>query len=343
MDKPKTLYRGIKIDYNHLADFEFTNVPITLNYEPIIDEYGRKTVKDGNEYGIYMTDNLNMVLSAYGSLYNDGIPLAGRPTLNNRLILIPSIALIYEINPDGLNIRKPFITDVLKGHYNNGFEGSEYITDYIPASNYKLYRVRIGGDLLHDEEDIDVTQNDLKEIVTKKLEKRRYHLELFANVLKNIPASKTNMWGKEELSILKSIYGDNGVKYLSENSIDTSNLEGMFTYLIAKTFKENELDIDFKTIKYLHYLKGHIKTLGDLERTIKTDIAQNAIAKEAFIKEKAGKSYVTTKFDNEKKALKKLETWLLQRKRLLLQKNYQEMMNAASWTDNLEETAKKAR
>ena len=49
MDKPKILYRGIKIDYNHLANFEFSKVPITLNYEPIIDKYGRKTVSDGNE------------------------------------------------------------------------------------------------------------------------------------------------------------------------------------------------------------------------------------------------------------------------------------------------------
>ena len=343
MDKPKILYRGIKIDYNHLANFEFSKVPITLNYEPIIDKYGRKTVSDGNEYGIYMTDNLNMVLGAYGSLHNDGIPLTGRPTLNNRPILIPSIAIIYEINTDGLDIRKPFITDVLKGHYNNGFEGNEYITDYVPASNYKLYRVRIGGDLLHDEEDIDLTEKDIKDVIIKKLEMRRYHLELFANVLKNIPARKTNMWGKEELNILKSIYGTNGVKYVNENSIDTSNLEGMFKYLLAKTFKENELDIDFKTIKYLNLLKDHISNLEDLENTIKSDRIKNAIAKETFIKEKAGKPYFTIKFDNKEKTLKELETWIAEKKQMMLQKQYKEIMNDVRWIESVDQTERRTR
>ena len=172
---------------------------------------------------------------------------------------------------------------------------------------------------------------------------RRYHLELFANVLKNIPARKTNMWGKEELNILKSIYGDNGVKYVNENSIDTSNLEGMFKYLLAKTFKENELDIDFKTIKYLNSLKEHISNLEDLENTIKSDRIKNAIAKETFIKEKAGKPYFTTKFDNKEKTLKELETWIAEKKQMMLQKQYKEIMNDVRWFESVDQTERRTR
>ena len=53
---PKYLYRGIVIDYSDLRGLKLTGVDMKLPYEPYIDEKGRKTVHDENEYGIYMSD-----------------------------------------------------------------------------------------------------------------------------------------------------------------------------------------------------------------------------------------------------------------------------------------------
>ena len=74
-NKPSVLYRGIKVDYNSLQNFKFFGVDLKVNYAPIINQYGRKTVTDGNEYGVYMSDNLNKVTSAYGDLHHDGLPI----------------------------------------------------------------------------------------------------------------------------------------------------------------------------------------------------------------------------------------------------------------------------
>ena len=65
-NKPSVLYRGLKVDYNSLQNFEFSGVDLKVNYAPIIDQYGRKTVTDGNEYGVYMSDHLSIVTSPYG-------------------------------------------------------------------------------------------------------------------------------------------------------------------------------------------------------------------------------------------------------------------------------------
>lgn len=255
-NKPSVLYRGLKVNYNNLQNFQFTGVDLTVNYAPIIDQYGRKTVTDGNEYGVYMSDNLSMVTSAYGNLHHDGIPIHNNLSIHNERIIIPSVAVIYQINTDGLNVRKPFISDQLKGHYNNGFQGDEWIADFVPANNYVLYRIRIGNDILHDAEDIDLLKTDnISEQVKQQIEKRKYRLETFANAMERIPLMKRNTISKDELDILKSIYGKNGLKYINEDSLLTTNVNGMLNYLIAKTFKQNEIDIDFQAIKYINNLK----------------------------------------------------------------------------------------
>lgn len=40
--KPSILYRGLKVDYRNLQNFEFSGVDLKVNYAPIIDQYGRK-------------------------------------------------------------------------------------------------------------------------------------------------------------------------------------------------------------------------------------------------------------------------------------------------------------
>ena len=65
--KPNILYRGIVLTNEQIKNEQWYNSDIHVPYDPLIDEYGRKVVKDGNEYGVYMTDNLEMVLTAYGN------------------------------------------------------------------------------------------------------------------------------------------------------------------------------------------------------------------------------------------------------------------------------------
>ena len=311
-------YNDSKVDYNSLQNFEFSGVDLKVNYAPIIDQYGRKTVTDGNEYGVYMSDNLSMVTSAYGDLHHDGIPIHNNLFIYNERIMIPSIAVIYQINTDGLDVRKPFISDQLKGHYNNGFQGDEWIADIIPANNYALYRVRIGADILHDAEDIDLLRiKNISEQVKQKLEMRKYRLETFANAMEKMSPMKRNVLGRDELSILKSIYGKNGLKYINEDSLLTSDVDGMLRYLVAKTFKQNESDIDFQTIRYINGLKGQATNIDSIIEILKNDKIKNMQDKVAFEKRKKqeGVPYVTSKFDKQEKRLDGLISMVLLRRK----------------------------
>lgn len=317
-NKPSVLYRGLKIDYNNLNNFEFSGVDLVVNYAPIIDKYGRKTVADGNEYGVYMSDNLNMVTSAYGNLHHDGILVSKDLEINHERIMIPSVAVIYEINPTGLNIRKPFISKELKEHYNNGFQGNEWIADTVPANNYKLYRVRIGKDILHDAEDIDLTkEKDIKISVQQELEMRKYRLELFANAIGKLPSVKRNLLGKDEISILRTFYGKNGLKYIDEDNLDTTSVQSMLSYLKAKIFRKNEIDIDFQTIKYINGLERASTSIDDIIEIIKSDKIKNMQEKIAFEtrKKQEGAKYSTSRFDKKEKMLDSLLTMIFLRKK----------------------------
>lgn len=153
----------------------------------------------------------------------------------------------------------------------------------MPAGNYTLYRVRIGADILHYAEDIDLSKiDDISEQVKQKLEMRKYRLETFANAMERMSPMKRNAIGRDELNILKSIYGKNGLKYINEDSLITSNVDGMLRYLVAKTFKQNESDIDFQTIRYINGLKGQAINIDSIIEILKNDKIKNMQDKVAF-------------------------------------------------------------
>lgn len=57
-EKPKKLYRGINVSRSELNNSKiFQQDDIYPFREPYIDEDGRKIIGDGNEYGIYTSDN----------------------------------------------------------------------------------------------------------------------------------------------------------------------------------------------------------------------------------------------------------------------------------------------
>ena len=65
MNKPEILYRGIVLDFDKIKNWNF-DADIDLPKDFIYDENGNKLVVDGNEYGIYMSDNVQMPIEAYG-------------------------------------------------------------------------------------------------------------------------------------------------------------------------------------------------------------------------------------------------------------------------------------
>lgn len=299
MEKPKILYRGIELDYNSLTDYNFYD-DLKLNFEPVIDEYGRKCVRDGNEYGIYMSDNLAMVKTAYGNVDGHGVPINSNLLIQNKYIMIPAIGIIYEINTDGLDIRKPWISEVLTNVYNNGFIGNEWIADVIPAQNYKLYSVKIGKDVLHDEEEIDLQNvENLSDELMKKLEMRKYRLETFANAMKNLPTNKRNLLNREEMNILKAIYGENGYYYFDENSFNKNDLDGMLNYLISKVIKQDKSTINFNTIKYINSLRDKATNVNSIIDILNDDRISNMNEKLLFVERKKSENetYGTSKFD----------------------------------------------
>lgn len=299
--KPDTLYRGVKISYKDLPDFKFSGENLVVNYEPIIDEKGRKTVSDGNEYGVYMSDNLSMVEYAYGNLHHDGTPIS-KLQVNYQQIAIPDVAVIYQIDTDGLDIREPFISDTLQGHYNNGFQGKEWIADSVPADHYSLRRVRIGEDILHNAEDIDLQKaEDLSVQVQQKLEARRKRLEVFVDAVEKMSPAKRRMIDGDRLNTLKTIYGEDGLKYINEDNLDTDSIDGMLKFLAAKTFKQDEANIDFQTLDYIKNLEKQAEDVDSLVEVLHNDQCKNTQEKAAFEerKKQAGESYQTSRFDKK--------------------------------------------
>ena len=270
VEVPKYLYRGMRLGYPEMLDFEYVGIDLKMPYEPIIDEYGRKVVSDGNEYGVYMSDNLSMVEYAYGNLHNDGTELRRDIVIENSRLTIPSVAVIYKINTDGLNVRQPFITDYLKGHYNNGFQGHEFITDYIPAESYDLIRVRIGADLLHDQQDLDLSdENKVKEKIKNIIEMRKYRLEVFGMAMEQFSSNERRRFTSLERNLFKDIFGENGVRYIQTKDIDTTTPDGMITFLLQREYKNNEDRMNLKRLRNINSLKGKFKDIDSLLEYLK--------------------------------------------------------------------------
>lgn len=275
VEVPKYLYRGMRLGYPEMLNFEYIGIDLKMPYEPIIDEYGRKVVNDGNEYGVYMSDNLSMVKYAYGNVHNYGTELRRDIIINNYRLTIPSVAVIYKINTDGLNVRQPFITDYLKDSYNNGFQGHEFITDYIPSESYDLIRVRIGADLLHDQQDLDLSdETKVKEKIKDIIEMRKYRLEVFGMAMEQFSSNERRSFTSLERNLFKDIFGENGVRYIPTKDIDTTTPDGMITFLLQREYKNNEDKMNLKRLRDINSLKGRFKDIDSLLEYLKDIISK---------------------------------------------------------------------
>ena len=302
--KPKELYRGVTLSYDLIKSIRFYGVDIVPYYEPFIDELGRKTDRAGNEYGVYLSDNFQMSSGIYANT-NDavGIPVdkdfeirvSGRPAM----ILIPSVEVLYRINPENIDVHRPWISSYLKGTYHE----DEWVTERIPASEYSVIRLTVGLDLLHDKENIDVSniveaERKVKEII----EKRKKQIEALYLELKKLPVSKRYQLDNTDIDIFKDVFGDNGVKYVDYDDVDLNSGNDYIKYLISENWKSNNETIDYSTLRLIESIKQKMPqgfTVDDLIQALNNEMGLISLSKDNFIQKKKMNNEVadTTNFD----------------------------------------------
>ena len=302
--KPQVLYRGVTLDYNVINRIKFYGVDIVPYYEPLIDSSGRKTDKAGNEYGVYMSDNYQMSSEIYAKT-ND---LVGTPIDKDfiirvdglqMMIRIPSVEVLYKIDPTNIDVHRPWITSYLEGTYH----GDEWVAEKVPASEYAVTRLTIGPDLLHDKENVDISSIAEAEAKVKHaIERRRQQLEALYSELRKLPVSIRYQFEKIDLEIFKDIFGDNGVKYVDYDNVNLSSGIDFIKYLIRDNWISNSESIDFSTLRYIEKIKQKMPqgfTVDDLIKALRTEKNLITASKEKFIQRKKANSESadTTNFD----------------------------------------------
>lgn len=268
MNIPNKLYRGINFSAEKLKGFDLSGKDMITTTEARIDENGRKVVGDGNEYGVYMTDNQTMVNDVYGKPHGTGQPIS-KVMIDHRMVALPKVGIAYEIDPQkAINVRKPWISSVLQGHYNNGFSGDEWIADKIPVGGYRVTKIEIGDDILHPAQVFNVEANDnvvaIQNNVNRIIEEREKHLQALSNYLGTCSEQKIKAMTGIDIQNFKLMFGNDGLAYKDVKTIDTSTYEGQCDFFIANLLKEGK----FTPEKYKHMFnirkpKPGCKTLED--------------------------------------------------------------------------------
>lgn len=253
------LYRGVCVNANEISELALGDKEIRLNYEPIINENGEKVVKDGNEYGVYMSDNKNMVEDVYGNVHSLGEAISSVRYKSGGLsmpVTKPKVSVIYEINPENLpNLRKPKITSALEGHYNNGYGGDEWICDYIPKENYCTTKVCVGYDSLFESKSFDMqgkSRDEIVKLIDAEMNMREIRLKEFASILETMPEIKRN---NVKLDMFKYLLGRENVAHLDAENFKPETEEDKIKFLMATEYQNNGYN---PTIDYLFDLKKRV-------------------------------------------------------------------------------------
>jgi len=188
---PKKLYRAFTINPSKLSVEKLKETLIPLN----ANGSDPTKISDGNELGVYMSTNEQMVEKAYASgcgtniaikcpKFHDGYTLVDH-------IKLPSCGIILEIDTKNLDIRKPEITPYLQGIYNNGFQGDEWIADAIPANHYKVKKFILSR-FANDSErfETEVADNNIEEamdLIKTEFQKRKEAALKYKEFLESIP------------------------------------------------------------------------------------------------------------------------------------------------------------
>lgn len=266
-NKPSILYRGVSLDYDMLQQFHFLGVDLVPPNAPFFNERGQKVVMDGNEYGVYMTDNYIVAVKAYAES-NRGLEINNKISYDNNSIKVPSVGVVYQINTNGIEIRRPYIKPSMRGHYNNGYEGNEYIADNIPAGNYKIIKIIIGADLLHDSENIEVSDIERAELfVRQRIEERKKHLEEFVKELEKMDARKRRcLRVGRELEVFKRLFGDEQIVNNKLHDIKLNDANDCIKYLLLYYYISSINDLDIRTLIEINsIINGKLSENSSLE------------------------------------------------------------------------------
>lgn len=279
-NKPEVLYRGVRVNYLEFERMILGGESIKPYYPPKINKEGRKVVGDGNEYGVYMTTNKSMVETAYGNPRSDNkvlfddIELGSNPPLK---IGMPNVGVVFEINTNNMDVREPWICSSLQGHYNNGFEGEEWIADEIPANNYRVMKVQLARDLVHDSQVIEaknMNYEEFRQVVMSVLNSRKKRLTDFANAVRQISPLKRKIIERNscQMRCFTKLFGNKGLAYM--DSVEARDLNDLFDYLIMVEYKKNKNNIDFNKMFEVENFRTLIssdpsfKNFGKIEDTL---------------------------------------------------------------------------
>jgi|GEM_PF-2731079 len=140
--RPEKLYRGFVVDPESLSA-ELVERPLVMG---LAHKRDSSKSRDGNEAGVYMSSNPTMVEStnyAHGAFGSLEVPrYAARGGLRDTIPL-PGCGVIVEVETQGMDVRRPEISEAMQGHYNNGFEGDEWIADEVPADHYRVTKLTL--------------------------------------------------------------------------------------------------------------------------------------------------------------------------------------------------------
>lgn len=252
MTKPNKLYRGISINSSQFDKLDL-NASIQPPKPPKINEDGRKVVNDGNEYGVYMTDNLTMARDVYGNCHTAGDKIQIFPqSVSFRMVALPRIGIVFEIDTAGLDIRRPWIRPELKGHYNNGYAGDEWIADMVPAENVSLNRIVIGADVLNKQKEIDITKSEaeIRTEISEILEKRERGLRMCCEAIEKLQPTSIDSYKQ----VLVALYAEDGIAFSQEQS-DVSMPSDLIKNEMIGIYKKNSANPDMRTLQYLQKLQ----------------------------------------------------------------------------------------
>lgn len=259
---PKKLYRGITLNTDLFFTTDIEPDEIKVHYDAITNKEGREVVSGGNEYGVYMSSNFAMVNEVYGKPHQTDIDLMpGLVLANHKKIELPIIGIIYEIDTTNLDIKKPWIKDVLKSSYNNGYIGDEWITKSIPKSNYSIIKIIIGEDLLNENEVIDCTNvSSAIDTIKEKILNRKLGLVKFGNDIKN--TIYTKLLTHNQLILFRKIYKDNGFYF--NDDIKINSVESLIDYILCLVYNIDR-DNYIKNISVMEYIYSFENKLRKVE------------------------------------------------------------------------------
>lgn len=286
--KPEFLYRGVIVNEKLLKEKQICGIDLTPPNPPKYDEQGRKTVGDGNEYGVYMSDYKEVATNAYAAVsMNDGTPLNNNVRIGERslIIAVPAVGIVYKISTNGLDVHKPWITSSLKGHYNNGFMGDEWVAERIPVGNYVVEKVIVGEDILHPKKEIEFSnQEEILIKINEELEERKKRLEKFEEFIELLPQNQVLRMMSDELDVYKEIYKKDGLNEINLETFKISDCSDCIKLMMAYYYQNNTSSLPMYELKYLNKLQS-IKdfTFLDLDKCLLNDLKNLIDKRNSFV------------------------------------------------------------